>query len=126
MVFLISENLFYYRFRSVDSHQETSTSVWASRTTASTPPSRVAATARVPVNPLPTSPSLISLSALDTRNQDHRGGSTLRPPLATDAEMEEFTEALFKKSTPNLLPFVMVNLQGRTRSSLTSDDAPQP
>lgn len=52
--------------------------------------------------------------------------STSAPELATDSEIEDITETLFAKHTLNLLPYINVNLQSRTRSSLFTDDAPLP
>lgn len=77
-------------------------------------------------NPLSKSQSASSIISIGSRDDDNSKGSTQRPALATDAEIEEITEILFKKSNPNILPLIMVNLQKRTKSSATSDEASLP
>lgn len=82
-----------------------------------------------PPNPRPLSPasSSSSIISLDSRDRiSSGGGSTQRPELATDAETEEISEILYRKSSPNLYPFVTVNLQKRTKSSIFTDEAPLP
>lgn len=46
--------------------------------------------------------------------------------LASNREMEELTEELFKLSSPNLLPYVKINLQGKTSRWSHWDDANSP
>lgn len=101
------------------------TSTTTARPTSTTVSS--APTARRPSNPQPLSrtQSSSSIISVDSRNEQPKG-ATQRPELATDAEIEELTELLFKKSSPNLYPYLMVNLQGKTKSSLLTDEAPQP
>lgn len=60
---------------------------------------------------------------LSHNNSNNKKAET---PLATDAEIEDLTESLFEKSTPNIFPSMHVNLQGRTRSSELSDQAAMP
>lgn len=52
--------------------------------------------------------------------------TTKYPDLATAEEIEDITETLLTKSSPNLMPYLMVNLQGRTHSYAKSDEAPLP
>lgn len=79
-------------------------------------------------NPLSRTQSSSSIISIDSRNEynNQKGSSTQPPELASDAEIEELTETLFKKSSPNLYPFITINLQGKTRSSRVDDEAPQP
>lgn len=46
--------------------------------------------------------------------------------LARNWEIEELTEELFKLSSPNLLPYVKINLQGKTSQWSHWDDADSP
>lgn len=98
-----------------------------STTRSTTTTTTTSAPQRRPENSRPLTPaqSTSSIISLDSRDQlPSAGGSTQRPELATDAETEEISEILYRKATPNLYPFVMVNLQQRTKSA--ADEAPLP
>lgn len=45
---------------------------------------------------------------------------------ATDDELREFSEALLKKDVNNAMKYVTVNLQGKTISRSSVDEAPLP
>lgn len=83
-----------------------------------------------PISPSPSLTSISSQTSLSGRNNVPQGQQNTqgapRLPQATTQEIEELTELLFKKSSPNLFPYITVNLQGKTRSSLQTDDAPLP
>ncbi|KAJ4437597.1 hypothetical protein ANN_17742 [Periplaneta americana] len=44
----------------------------------------------------------------------------------TDKELQAFTEELLKKDVNNAAQHIQINYQGHTKSSSTSDEAPQP
>lgn len=75
-------------------------------------------------HPLSRTQSSSSIISIDSRNENSKG-STQRPELATDTEIEELTELLLKKST-TLYSHITVNLQGKTKSSALTDEASQP
>lgn len=79
-------------------------------------------------NSLSRTQSSSSIISIDSRNEynKQKGSSTEPPELASNTEIEELTETLFKKISPNLYPFITINLQGKTRSSKVDDEAPQP
>lgn len=45
---------------------------------------------------------------------------------ATDDELREFSEALLKKDVNNAMKYVTVNVQGKTISRSSVDEAPLP
>lgn len=73
---------------------------------------------------LPTSKSLSNIHSVGHSNQNNNNNKKVDTPLATDAEIQLLSESLFEKSTPNIFPSINVNLQGRTRSSEQTDQAP--
>lgn len=102
----------------------------------------------LPVVPTPT-PTPASSSSSTTHHQGHHGAgghsgvsfvphaagstTTVRPgfqstgnSVATDDEIRQLTEQLYTKETNNQLSHINVNLQGRTRSIDSADEAPQP
>ncbi|XP_055854246.1 endoribonuclease CG2145-like [Episyrphus balteatus] len=93
----------------------------------------------VPVSPTPTSPSAWGSTPPANGNRvsfvPHVPGSTstvspgsatTEKSLATDDEIRQLSETLYQKETNSQLSQITVNIQGKTRSIDTSDEAPQP
>lgn len=114
------------------SHHSTPQNVWSNiGHRGGSLPNLSATTTHRPSYSLPTSKSMTNIHSggHSNNNNNHRNNNNnlnTETPLATDAEIEALTESLFEKSSPNIFPSIHVNLQGRTRSSEQSDQAPMP
>lgn len=75
---------------------------------------------------LPTSKSLMDIHFGGNSHHNNTNNAKVDIPLASDAEIESLSESLFEKSTPNIFASINVNLQGCTRSSEHTDQAPMP
>lgn len=54
------------------------------------------------------------------------GSATTSRTVATDAEIQALTEQLYTKEVNNQISLIRINLQGKTRSIDSTDEAPQP
>lgn len=77
-------------------------------------------------NPPPTGNRVSFVPHVPERTTVKPGMPTTEKPLATDDEIQQLTETLYTKETNSQINQITVNIQGKTRSIDSGDEAPQP